>query len=384
MASMQEHTSALPTARFENLVVTETADEMLIYDPQQHHIHHLNPTTAAVWRLCDGRLGISDIARIAGMRLEGRVDEATVRLALTKLDEAGLLAQPLASDLRLSRMNRRAFLQRSAIAGAVAVPAIVSTTAPASAFSPTTTDDNDDFAGFAVSASLVNDQTNCGASCLTDDDCKGGPCEFCTGNVCSDHREEEVEETFEQTEAERLAAEQAEADRLAAEQAEADRLAAEQAEADRLAAEQAEAERLAAEEAARLEAERLAAEEAARLEAERIAAEEAARLEAERLAAEEAARLEAERIAAEEAARLEAERLAAEEAARLEAERLAAEEAARLEAERLAAEEAARLEAERLAELERQRLAEEAARLEAERLAAQQQAATEATEEADE
>jgi hypothetical protein len=136
--------------------------------------------------------------------------EATVRLALTKLDEAGLLAVPLLVDLRMSRMNRRTFLQRSAIAGAVAVPAIVSTTAPAAAQSPE------------------------------------GSCE----QPCT------VEAERVRLEEERIAAELAEAQRLEDERIAAEAAAAEaerqRLEAERIAAEQqAEAERKAAEEAER-------------------------------------------------------------------------------------------------------------------------------------
>jgi hypothetical protein len=129
MLSQRRGTAQAPAARFQNLVVTETADEVLLYDTEKHHIHHLNATTAAVWRLCDGRNRIGDIARLAGQAMGASVDEATVRLALTKLDDAGLLQQSLVDDLRMSRMSRRTFMQRAGVASAIAMPAIVSTTA---------------------------------------------------------------------------------------------------------------------------------------------------------------------------------------------------------------------------------------------------------------
>ena len=125
-----------PIARYENLVVTEAAGEVLLYETDKHHIHHLNATTAAVWRLCDGIHTVEDLSRLAGEALGSVVDDTTVRLALTKLDDAGLLAEPLAVEMRVSRMSRRAFMQRAGVAGAIAVPAIVSTTAAVSAQSP--------------------------------------------------------------------------------------------------------------------------------------------------------------------------------------------------------------------------------------------------------
>jgi hypothetical protein len=133
VTSHSTHHGRVPAARYDNIVVTETADEVLAYETDRHHIHHLNATTAAVWRQCDGRRDVGEIARLAGESLGAPVDEATVRLAVTKLDEAGLLVEPLAADLRVSRMNRRTFMQRAGVAGAIAVPAIVSVTAPAAA-----------------------------------------------------------------------------------------------------------------------------------------------------------------------------------------------------------------------------------------------------------
>jgi hypothetical protein len=160
--------AGIPAARYDKLVVTETADEVLLYDTEKHHIHHLNAITAAVWRLCDGRHTVGDLAREAGQALGAAVDEATVRLALTKLDDAGLLQASLADELRMSRMSRRTFMQRAGVAGAIAVPAIVSTTAAVSAQSPI---DN--------CTDACNSNANCQANDLN-------ACTYCNGGVCSD------------------------------------------------------------------------------------------------------------------------------------------------------------------------------------------------------
>lgn len=120
-------TGKMPVARWEDLVVTEAGADTLVYDTSRHHIHHLNSTTATVWRHCRGQHTIAEVAFLTG------IDEATVRIALTQLDDANLLLQPLASRLRMSRLSRRAMLRRAGVAATVALPAIASVTAPARA-----------------------------------------------------------------------------------------------------------------------------------------------------------------------------------------------------------------------------------------------------------
>ena len=128
-----DSTSIVPAARVENLIITESKDEVLVYDTAQHHIHHLNQTSAVVWRLCDGRRSVADLVREAQLKVDGTVNEDAVRLALAKLEDAELLEGALVSSLRGVGQSRRTLLKRAAVAGAVAVPAIVSMSAPAAA-----------------------------------------------------------------------------------------------------------------------------------------------------------------------------------------------------------------------------------------------------------
>lgn len=118
---------SVPAARIDDLVVTQTAEEVLVYDKLRHEIHHLNRTSAAIWRLCDGQRRIAELVRDAA------VDVEIVQIAVTKLAEANLLDGPVTTEFRVSSPSRRAFLRKSAVAGAIAVPAIVSITAPAAA-----------------------------------------------------------------------------------------------------------------------------------------------------------------------------------------------------------------------------------------------------------
>jgi len=117
--------ASVPVARIEDLVITESADEVLVYDKQRHEIHHLNQASAAVWRLCDGKRSVADLAR------EANVDVEIAQLAVNKLAEANLLKGNLSSSLMLSSQSRRKILKRAGLAGAGA--AIVSISAPLAA-----------------------------------------------------------------------------------------------------------------------------------------------------------------------------------------------------------------------------------------------------------
>ena len=117
-----------PRARVTELVITESRDEVLVYDQAVHHIHHLNRISAVIWRLCDGQRSMTDLVQRVRLDTGEDVDDAVVRLALTKLDEANLLDQPLPGSMRVSTTTRRSLVKRAALASA-----IVSISAPSAA-----------------------------------------------------------------------------------------------------------------------------------------------------------------------------------------------------------------------------------------------------------
>ena len=120
----------VPKARVDGLIVTRSNDEVLVYDTGSHHIHHLNHFSAVVWRLCDGQRTVAGLVRQAQYEVDGVVPAESVRLALVKLGAANLLDRETGLDLRDLGQSRRAFLRRSAIAGAIAVPVVASISAP--------------------------------------------------------------------------------------------------------------------------------------------------------------------------------------------------------------------------------------------------------------
>lgn len=120
-----------PRARVTELVITESKDEVLVYDQAAHHIHHLNRISAVIWRLCDGQRSMADLVRRVRLDTGEDIDDTVVRLALTKLDAANLLDEPLPGSMRVSTTTRRSLVKRAALASAI--PAIVSISAPSAA-----------------------------------------------------------------------------------------------------------------------------------------------------------------------------------------------------------------------------------------------------------
>ena len=50
--------------RLESLEVNEAEDGLVIYDPAADMVHHLNPSAAGIFDLCDGSRDPEEIARI--------------------------------------------------------------------------------------------------------------------------------------------------------------------------------------------------------------------------------------------------------------------------------------------------------------------------------
>lgn len=110
-----------PFQRRDDLVATDTGDDLLVYDPDSHALHTLNSITAEVFRRSDGDATIDDLVRESGL------SEEQVRLALDLLRQAGLVKGDVSAAMPASTSRRR-FLRTAGIAAAA--PALVSVTAP--------------------------------------------------------------------------------------------------------------------------------------------------------------------------------------------------------------------------------------------------------------
>lgn len=163
-----------PLARHDELVMNPSGADLLVYDQRSHHIHQLNPLSAAVWRGCSGDHTVFDLARLASFELSEPVSQEAVLLALRMLEEAGLLLTPVAPSVYSPRQSRRDLLRRAAITGTLAVPAIVSISAPHAAAATSTCPGGIFCNGACCYGGTCDGNGNC---------CPGGP--VCNGQCCS-------------------------------------------------------------------------------------------------------------------------------------------------------------------------------------------------------
>jgi hypothetical protein len=84
-------TPQLPTIA-EGLDVNETDDGLIIYQESTDRVHHLNPTAAVVFTLCDGTRSPDEIARLVGETFGlGGVPEAETKACLEDLARETLI-----------------------------------------------------------------------------------------------------------------------------------------------------------------------------------------------------------------------------------------------------------------------------------------------------
>jgi hypothetical protein len=109
------------------LVVRELPDETLVYDLRANKAHCLNRAAALVWRLCDGRTDVAQLAAALRDELGVPDGQAAARLALWQLSRRGLLEQPVEAAAPAERIGRREALRKLALLGAL--PIVLTVTA---------------------------------------------------------------------------------------------------------------------------------------------------------------------------------------------------------------------------------------------------------------
>jgi len=145
----------LPCSRADNLVIHELDDETLVFDTERNEAHCLNQTAALVWKHCDGKTTAAQAAQFLQSALNVTVDADLIWLAVKQLERFDLVEMTRKSP----RVSRRKLLSKYAPA-ALALPAIMSITAPTPAQSASCTPPN------AVQ----------GCPCSSDGDCASGNC----------------------------------------------------------------------------------------------------------------------------------------------------------------------------------------------------------------
>ncbi|HLN99414.1 MAG TPA: PqqD family protein [Pyrinomonadaceae bacterium] len=119
-----------PLARKDGLVLRDLGDELLVYDRERDKAHCLNRSAAAVWQRCDGRSAPAQIAAALQQEFGTAVDERFVWLALEQIGRDHLLDQTLEWPKTVPRLSRREAFRRIGLGAAIALPVVISITAP--------------------------------------------------------------------------------------------------------------------------------------------------------------------------------------------------------------------------------------------------------------
>lgn len=76
-----------------DLLVEEIEDEVVIYDPRTHYVHHLNPMASIIWELFDVSVSPQEIVKeiVDALKTDSSTVEKDVQETLKHLQERGLL-----------------------------------------------------------------------------------------------------------------------------------------------------------------------------------------------------------------------------------------------------------------------------------------------------
>ena len=122
--------SQYPLARTNGLVVQEVPNEVLVFDMETNEAHCLNETAAMVWKYCDGKTSVPQIAEILGEGKDSAVSDDLIWLAIDQLNEHKLLEKEVAT--KFPGQSRREVLRKIGLASMIALPIIASMAAPRS------------------------------------------------------------------------------------------------------------------------------------------------------------------------------------------------------------------------------------------------------------
>lgn len=124
-----------PTARNSGLVVQEVPNEILVFDLENNKAHCLNDTAAMVWKSCDGKTSVPEIAKYLEIQTGKGVNDDLVWLAIDQLSENNLLEMTASSPFK--GQTRRDVIKKIGLASVIAIPVVASLVAPQSVLAST-------------------------------------------------------------------------------------------------------------------------------------------------------------------------------------------------------------------------------------------------------
>jgi hypothetical protein len=120
-------------ARQQTLDIKELPEETLVYDLERNKAHCLNRTSALVWKHCDGKTSVAELAETLEKSLGVSKPLAVVELALEQLSKRNLLVEAVEPTPGAQRLSRREMLKdfsKKLAVAAAALPLVMTITAP--------------------------------------------------------------------------------------------------------------------------------------------------------------------------------------------------------------------------------------------------------------
>lgn len=158
---------SLPKARKDSLVTRQIPGELLVYDLKNHKAYCLNETAATIWKSCDGKRSVRDLAAKLEKEQSSPVDDKIVWLALDQLEKSNLLQTKTTKPFGLPPISRRSLI-RAGIVTAVTLPLVTMIASPVAAQ-----------AGSPISAAVCS-----GRDPKAPGGCGGNPCLSLPGQTC--------------------------------------------------------------------------------------------------------------------------------------------------------------------------------------------------------
>ncbi len=125
-----------PLAKNGFILVEESPNESLVYDTANNKVHMLTPVATAVWKSCDGKTSVSEIACKLQSGLNAELGEDVTWLALEEMEKSGLLEHSL--NIPQDTISRRAMMKTAAAAVAISLPLVTTLMAPSPAYAQST------------------------------------------------------------------------------------------------------------------------------------------------------------------------------------------------------------------------------------------------------
>jgi Coenzyme PQQ synthesis protein D (PqqD) len=125
---MKQKEIFLPKARKADLVSRQIPGELLVYDLKRHKAFCLNDTAAKIWRQCNGKRTVANLAAELEKDLQSPIDSRIIGLALNQLEKSQLLQRQAGGSVSLP-ISRRALI-RAGIATAITLPIVTMIAAP--------------------------------------------------------------------------------------------------------------------------------------------------------------------------------------------------------------------------------------------------------------